>query len=504
MYFISGGPFYGERTHVQDADFHTGRVVCCACRVAMRAAGMEKRESSLENGQPMDATTTGATGSGFPADFAWGAATAAFQIEGAWQADGKGESIWDRFTHTPGTIVDGSTGDVACDSYHRYAEDVEQLAQLHANAYRFSMAWARVLPQGLGKLNRPGLDYYDRLVDALLERGITPYVTLYHWDLPQAQQDRGGWANRDTASAFADYAAIAARRLGDRVRHWITHNEPEVVVHEGHVTGRHAPGLRDAALAGPVAHHLLLSHGLAVQALRAEAPSARVGITLDFAAFEPATDHAEDEAVARELDGVSHRWYLDPLYRGAYPEDVAHLVALPNGLVRSGDLETIAVPTDFLGANYYFRLRVRATPTGYVFEPPLNPVTAMGWEVYPEGLHDLLVRLHRDYAPAALYVTENGAAYTDVLTDDGRVHDAERTRYYRTHLAQVRRAIAAGAPVRGYFAWSLMDNFEWSFGYTRRFGLCYVDFATQRRIPKDSARFFAQVAAINGAALGDE
>ncbi len=288
-----------------------------------------------------------------------------------------------------------------------------------------------------------------------------------------------------------------------RVRHWITHNEPHVTVYEGHVSGRHAPGLTDRALVGPVAHHLLLSHGLAVQALRAEAPGAQVGITLNFTAIEPATDRAEDEAVARELDGRWHRWFLDPLYRSAYPEDVAHLVALPEGLAPADDLATIAAPTDFLGVNYYTRLRVRATGAGHEWTPPANPVTAMGREVYPQGLHDTLLRLHRDYTPTALYITENGAAYADRLTDEDRVHDAARARYLQTHLAQARRALAAGAPVRGYFAWSLMDNFEWAFGYTRRFGLYYVDFTTQRRILKDSGRLYAEVAATNGAALGD-
>jgi len=439
---------------------------------------------------------------GFPSGFAWGTATAAYQIEGAWQEDGKGESIWDRFSHTPGTIGDGSTGDVACDSYHRWEADVEQIARLQSNSYRFSVSWPRVLPDGVGSVSQPGLDYYDRLVDALLARGIAPFVTLYHWDLPQALQDRGGWQSRDTTAAFAKYAAVVARRLGDRVRHWITHNEPHVVVQEGHVSGRHAPGLSDRALIGPVAHHLLLSHGLALQALRVEAPAAQVGITLVITAVEPATERAEDQAVARELDGRWHRWYLDPLYRRAYPADVAPLVALPDGLVRSGDLDTIAAPTDFLGVNYYTRVRVRATPSGHELLPPMYPVTQMGWELYPEGLHDTLVRLHRDYAPSALYVTENGAAYPDVPVDDERVADPERTRYLRTHLAQVRRAIAAGAPVRGYFAWSLMDNFEWAFGYTRRFGLYYTDFTTQRRILKDSGRFYAEVAATNGAALG--
>jgi beta-glucosidase len=450
-------------------------------------------------GQP----TGQASSTGFPDGFAWGTATASYQIEGAWQEDGKGESIWDRFAHTPDKIVEGQTGDVACDSYHRWPEDIELIARLQSNAYRFSLAWPRIIPDGFGKVNRPGLDYYDRLLDGLLARGITPYVTLYHWDLPQALQDRGGWANRDTALAFADYVAATARRLGDRVRHWITLNEPQVVVYEGHVAGTHAPGMNDPLLIAPVSHHLLLAHGLATQALRSEAPETQVGITLNMMAVEPGADREEDIAAARELDGIMHRWFLDPLYRTAYPEDTAQLIAQPEGLIRSGDMETIAAPTDFLGINYYFRQRVRQGRAGQEWLAPERPVTQMGWEIYPEGLHDILMRMHRDYAPQALYVTENGAAYPDVLGDDGRVHDAERTNYLRSHLAQARRAIAAGAPVRGYFAWTLLDNFEWAYGFTRRFGLAYVDFATQRRILKDSGQFFAEVTATNGAALGE-
>lgn len=441
---------------------------------------------------------------GFPTGFTWGTATASYQIEGAWQEDGKGESVWDRFAHTPGKIVDGQTGDVACDSYHRWSEDVALISRLQNTAYRFSLSWSRIVPEGFGKLNRAGLDYYDRLVDGLLARGIAPFVTLFHWDLPQALQDRGGWANRDTALAFADYVEATARRLGDRVHHWITHNEPQVHVYEGHASGSHAPGLNDATLIGRVSHHLLLSHGLAVQALRSEAPGSQIGITLNMMALEPATERDEDIAAAREMDGMFHRWYLDPIFHGTYPEDTAQLVALPEGLVRSGDLDTIAAPIDFLGVNYYFRQRVRQGRAGQEWLSAERPVTQMGWEIYPEGLHDTLVRVHRDYAPAALYVTENGAAYPDVLTEEGRVHDVERTTYLRSHIAQVRRAIATGAPVRGYFAWTLLDNFEWAFGYTRRFGLAYTDFATQRRLLKDSGHFYAEVAATNGASLGDD
>jgi len=455
----------------------------------------------MEARQP-DTTTNS---SGFPAGFAWGAATAAYQIEGAWREDGKGESIWDRFAHAPGTIVDGTTGDVACDHYHRWQEDVERIAQLQLNAYRLSLAWTRIFPEGFGKLNRPGLDFYDRLVDGLLARGVAPYVTLYHWDLPQALQDRGGWQSRDTAHAFADFAQAAARRLGDRVRHWITLNEPHVVVFYGHVEGRMAPGLADRALIGPVAHHLLLAHGLGVQAIRAEAPGAEAGVTLNINHIEPATDRPEDVRATRELDGLWHRWYLDPLHRGAYPEDVAHLVPMPEGLIRSGDLGAIAAPLDFLGVNYYTRIRARAGASAWpAAVRPTGALTTMGWEVYPEGLHDVLLRAHRDYAPRAIHVTENGAAYPDAPTEDEEVHDPERTRYLRLHLAALRRALAAGVPLRGYFVWSLLDNFEWAHGHTQRFGLYYTDYPTQRRILKDSGRYMTEVAATNGANVRDE
>jgi beta-glucosidase len=442
---------------------------------------------------------------GFPSDFAWGTATAAYQIEGAAREDGKGESIWDRFAHTPGTIEDGSTGDVACDAYHRREEDLDLLARLSANAYRFSIAWARVLPEGRGKVNLAGLDYYAKLVDGLLARGIRPFVTLYHWDLPQALQERGGWANRDAAGYFADFAQIVARALGDRVGHWITHNEPHIVVSHGHVDGTKAPGLRNRALAAPVSHHVLLSHGLAVQALRAEtAQGTQVGITLNFTEFEPHSDREGDIAATRTLDGQRHRWYLDPLYRGAYPDDITPLVQMPPDLIRSGDMAIIGTSTDFLGANYYTRVRVRAGRKG-----PLDPVkakprgnlTTMGWEVYPEGLYNLMLRLRDEYHVPKLYVTENGAAYPDVLTETGDVHDVKRIDYLREHFLAARRAIAAGVPLRGYFVWSLMDNFEWSYGYTQRFGIVYTDYQTQRRILKDSAAFFARIAATNGGYL---
>ena len=457
----------------------------------------------MDNNEPPQRPETPATG--FPADFAWGAATSAYQIEGAASEDGKGESIWDRFAHTPGAIAGGATGDVACDHYHRWRDDLDLMASLNLTAYRFSVAWARVFPEGKGPVNAAGLDFYERLVEGLLARGVAPYLTLYHWDLPQALQERGGWVWRDTALYFADYAAALARRLGDRVGHWITLNEPRVVVTDGYVKGQKAPGLRDPALTLPVAHHLLLAHGAATQALRAELPAeARVGITLDFAAIEPATDRDRDVEAARVLDGVRHRLYLDPLYRGAYPEETLALLATPPDLLRGGDLELIATPTDFLGVNYYTRRIAHAGPDGPT-DPRLAPargaLTATGWEVYPRGLTETLRRLRDEYAPARMYITENGAAYPDVVAEDGHIHDGKRVDYLRDHIRAARDAIAEGVPLHGYFVWSLLDNFEWSHGYTPRFGVVRTDYATQARIPKDSARLLAAVAATNGAAL---
>jgi beta-glucosidase len=455
--------------------------------------------------QPAQPAADGGQTSGFPQGFAWGTATAAFQIEGAPREDGKGESIWDRFSHTPGAIRDGANADVACDHYHRWREDVALMAELAHNAYRFSIAWTRVLPAGRGAVNNAGLDFYERLADALLARGIAPYVTLYHWDLPQALQDAGGWRNRDTAAAFADYAGIVAARLGDRVRHWITHNEPQVVTNAGHLTGEMAPGVRDLAAWWPVSHHLLLAHGLAVPVLRAaSAAGAQVGITLNLSPKVPASASAEDQRAAPLGDALFNRWFLDPLFRGTYPDEAAALLTRPDDLIQPGDLAAIQAPLDFLGVNYYTIERIRRNPALPGLVPQVAPedgpgLTAMGWAVRPEGLGDLLIRLHREYQPPAMYVTENGAAYPDALAPDGQVVDPERTDYLRRHFAQARRALAAGVPLRGYFIWSLLDNFEWARGYIPRFGLAYTDYPTQRRIIKGSGRYFAAVARANGA-----
>ncbi|HEX8731882.1 MAG TPA: GH1 family beta-glucosidase [Ktedonobacterales bacterium] len=450
------------------------------------------------------------TASGFPPDFLWGTATAAYQIEGAPTADGKGESIWDRFTHTPGKIARGETGDVAADHYRLWKSDLDLMRQLNLNAYRFSISWPRVFPDGYGRFNKPGLDFYSRLVDGLLARGIQPFATLYHWDLPQALQDKGGWANRDTAAAFAEYAEVVTKRLGDRVGHWITHNEPGVTTVLGHVTGEHAPGETNPALILPVTHHLLLSHGLALQAIRAAAPRAvEVGITLNVGAFEPASDREDDLAAMRLIEGAWQDIYLEALYHQRYPEEIVTILRMlgsPDDLIREGDMATIATPTDFLGLNYYTRMLVRAGQGGNLLPEvitPDGPLTVMGWEVYPQGLRDLLLRISQTYKPGRIYVTENGAAYPDALLPDGAVHDPDRTRYLQLHFNATREAIAGGAPVAGFFVWSFMDNFEWARGYEPRFGVVYTDFATQARHVKDSGRWLAEVVATNGARIDE-
>jgi beta-glucosidase len=438
----------------------------------------------------------------FPKGFLWGAATAAYQIEGAWNEDGKGESIWDRFSHTPGKVLGGDTGDVACDHYHRWREDIGMMRELGLHAYRLSISWPRVLPAGVGAVNSAGLDFYDRLIDGLLQAGIQPYVTLYHWDLPQALQDRGGWANRDTAAAFANYADVVARRLGDRVKNWITHNEPWCASILSHWIGEHAPGLHDIPTALAAAHHILLSHGEAVPVLRAGSPGAQVGITLNFSPAYPASDSGADQAAAIRHDGYFNRWFLDPLYGRGYPADMVVLYGAMMPEIQPGDLERIAAPTDFLGVNYYNRAVIRHDPSIPVLETaqehPEGEYTAMDWEVYADGLRALLVRLQNDYSPNRMYITENGAAYPDTLEPGGRVHDEARIRYLKGHLAASRAAIAEGAKLEGYFYWSLMDNFEWAWGYSKRFGIVYVDYPTQRRILKDSAMFYGDVIERNG------
>ncbi len=430
-----------------------------------------------------------------PADFTWGVATASYQIEGAVAEDGRSPSIWDTFSHTPGKIDGGDTGDVACDHYHRVPKDIGLIKQVGAGAYRFSVAWPRVVPGGDGPVNKAGLDFYDRLVDGLLEAGVTPFATLYHWDLPQVLQDRGGWTVRETSEHFAAYAAQVVDRLGDRVKDWATLNEPLCSAWIGHLEGRMAPGLTDLTAAVRASYHLHLGHGLAVRAIRAASSDARVGIVNNLSPIVPASTSEADLAAARRADGHINRWWLDPVLGRGYPQDMVETygVELP---VRPGDLETIAAPLDWLGLNYYFRQIVTADPSGQAPGFTQVPVadgrhTYMDWEVYADGLEQLLLRLTEEYGVERIYVTENGSAYQDTVAADGSVHDPERVRYLEEHLAACARAVAKGAPLAGYFAWSLLDNFEWAYGYDKRFGLVHVDYATQRRTVKSSGRRYA-------------
>jgi len=440
---------------------------------------------------------------GFPEGFRWGAATASYQIEGAWDEDGKGPSIWDTFSHTPGKVAGGDTGDVACDHYHRYLDDISLMGSLGLRAYRFSVSWPRVLPEGVGTVNARGLDFYDRLVDALLVAGIEPVLTLYHWDLPQALQDRGGWGSRETIDAFVTYADTVGSRLADRVPMWITHNEPSVVATDGHVVGEHAPGLTDPALGVRVAHHLLVSHGLAVPALRAHG-AREVGISINVWPQRPATAQPEDVAAAERQYAADAGWYLDPLFGRGYPAEIMGIYERRGWApaIEEGDMEAIAAPIDFLGLNYYSRSTVRADPASEPFgtrdvdEP--GEYTDTEWLVVPEGLYELLTRVDRDHAPPAIYVTENGAAFTDVVAPDGAVHDERRLAYLREHFRSASRAIDAGVPLRGYFVWSLLDNFEWAEGYAKRFGVVRVDFDTLERTVKDSGWFLRDVIRANG------
>jgi beta-glucosidase len=450
----------------------------------------------------------------FPQGFLWGAATAAYQIEGAARDDGRGPSIWDTFSRRPGAVVGGHTGDVACDHYHRYRDDVALMADLNLTAYRFSVAWPRIQPDGTGPVEPRGLDFYDRLVDELRAHGIRPVVTLYHWDLPQSLEDRGGWTARETAEAFADYAAIVHARLGDRVELWTTLNEPWCSAYLGYAAGVHAPGRQDPAAAFTAVHHLLLGHGLAVQALRAGGATS-VGITLNPAAVFPADPSStEDAEAARLVDGLHNRIFLDPLLRGQYPADVlAHVERFtPTTFVRQGDEAITSAAIDVLGVNYYQPTYVAARSgamgnpmhpgtEGIEFLPPTGHVTDMGWRVEPDTLRDLLERIAGDYPGTPLLVTENGAAYSAGPDAEGsRVADDERIRYLDGHLRAAHAAITAGVDLRGYFVWSLMDNYEWAQGYGKRFGIVHVDYRTQRRLPKDSALWYRDVVRRNGLA----
>ncbi|MEY4266369.1 MAG: hypothetical protein RIS90_904 [Pseudomonadota bacterium] len=442
----------------------------------------------------------------FPSDFCWGVATSSFQIEGAAQEGGKGESIWDRFCRVPGAIADGSNGDVACDHVHRLEKDLDLIASLGVNAYRFSVSWPRVQPLGQGPWSEQGLDFYSRLLDGLARRGIKAHMTLNHWDLPQALQDQGGWATRETVHHFVAYAREMARRFGSQVEAITTHNEPWVVAFLGHESGIFAPGLKSRATAIQVSHHLLLSHGLALRALRADGCPARLGIVLNLAPMVPAADSPEDLAKARLEDGRLLRWFMDPMFHGTYPQDVLDHLGEDVPKVEEGDLRDIAAPLDYLGINYYSRSVVSAGEPFDVKSSGLA-LTEMGWEIYPQGLTELLVRLHRDYAVPPIYITENGGAFPDHLSD-GRVRDSDRISYLSDHIAAVGDAIRQGVPVVGYMVWSLMDNFEWASGYEKRFGIVHVDYQTLKRTLKDSARWYqrflqAQRVAATGLTLGD-
>jgi beta-glucosidase len=434
--------------------------------------------------------------SDFASDFRWGSSTSSYQIEGAAHEDGRGESIWDRFCATPGNIRDRSNGDVACDHYHRWPQDLDMARSLGTNAYRFSIAWPRIFPQGRGTTpNQPGLDYYSRLVDGMLERGLEPWVTLYHWDLPQALQDQGGWANRDTIDAFVEYADVVSRHLGDRIKHWITHNEPWCTAFHGNHEGVHAPGIKNFKTALQVCHNVLVSHGLAIPVIRRNVPNARIGVALSLHPLKPASESMQDAAATRRHDGLRNRWFLDPLYGRGYPEDIWKLLGENAPVLQEGDLSTIAVPTDFLGVNYYFPEIVADAPgvgimSTRVIETKDVERTAFGWEVSPDGMVQLLNRVARDYRPVEIYITENGSTYDDVVTEVGSIDDTQRRSYLVRHLMAVKKIVDMGVPIKGYFAWSLLDNFEWAEGYLRRFGLTHVDFQTQKRTLKASGEWY--------------
>jgi beta-glucosidase len=449
----------------------------------------------------------------FPAGFVWGAATAAYQIEGAATTDGRGPSVWDTFSHTPGKVRGGDNGDIACDFYNRSEEDLDLMKSLGLAAFRFSVSWSRIQPTGSGAINQAGIDFYRRIVEGLRERQIAPAITLFHWDLPQALEDAGGWAQRDTAERFADYAQIMAEAIGPDCDDWMTLNEPQVVANQGYRLGIHAPGLTDDAIAAATTHHLLLGHGLAVHRLRSALPAAKIGLALNLNVVKAVDSYSEAAAVV--ADAEQNRIFLDPILHGSYPAPARPHMLPPESLIQDGDMELISAPLDFLGINYYapFYLKRadgavstdRRTPTGggdvVPFMPPQLPTTAMGWLVEPEGLYEMLLTVTAelpDRQPGCrLYITENGCAAEDYVDPNGVVNDVERIAYLQGHLDAAWRAIQAGAPLDGYFQWSLLDNFEWAYGYQKRFGVVFVDFGTQRRIPKQSARFYQQIATTN-------
>ncbi|WP_220195985.1 GH1 family beta-glucosidase [Ktedonospora formicarum] len=434
----------------------------------------------------------------FPKGFLWGAATASYQIEGAIKEDGRGPSIWDEFSATPGKVFQGHTGEVATDHYHRVPEDIVLMKELGLSAYRFSIAWPRVLPQGRGAINAAGLDFYERLVDELLAHGIAPFVTLYHWDLPLSLHKVGGWTNRDTAYAFADYADIVTKRLGDRVANWITLNEPWCSAYLGYGCGIHAPGIQDRQAAFVAGHHLLLAHGLALPRMRANIKSvAQVGLSLNFTPTYASDEREETKRDTELTDLFVNQWFISPIAHGRYPEGLFEALEVTPPPMQDGDLELIGAPIDFLGVNNYTRDVIRggtipARPDESVKVGPVPGAcyTEMGWEIHPQSFNELLLRLYHEYGMQALYITENGAAFKDTWNGDGVVHDPRRIAYIQEYLQAAAEAVEQGVPLRGYFTWSLLDNFEWAEGYSKRFGIVYVDYQTQRRIIKDSGHWY--------------
>ena len=427
----------------------------------------------------------------FPHNFLWGAATAAYQIEGAWNEDGKGESIWDRFSHTPGKISDKSTGDIACDHYHRYEEDIALMRRLGLKAYRFSIAWTRILPAGRGRINPKGIGFYDRLIDSLCAANIEPFLTLYHWDLPQALQDEGGWENRNTCHAFADYSALMVKHFGDRVKYWTTFNEPSVVAFDGNLSGEHAPGNQDPRITYQVTHNLMVAHGLGVQAIRSADSKVEAGIVLNLWMADPATDSPEDIAEAKAAWDRSETLFLDPIFKGHYPLAAYDLVGENMPKIHDGDLTLISQELDYVGINFYSRNLVSAS--GNIDKVHGSEYTEMGWEVCAPAMRRMLVKINNEYRLPPIYITENGSAFKDEVGADGKVHDPRRLDYLKQHFIQTRLAMQDGVDVRGYMVWSLMDNFEWGHGFTKRFGLIRMDYETQKRTFKDSGDWYAEV-----------
>lgn len=426
-------------------------------------------------------------------NFIWGVATSSFQIEGATHEGGRGPSIWDTFCKVPGKVANGDTGDVACDHYHRYNEDLDLMKWMGVDAYRFSVAWSRVLPNGVGAINNAGLDFYDRIVDGALERGIQPWLTMYHWDLPQALQDRGGWNNREIVGWFEEYADVLTSRLGDRVKHWMTLNEPLCSAWIGHLYGDMAPGIKDLQTALNASHHLLMSHGIASQIIRSNVKDAKVGIVINVTPAVPATDSEDDHRAATLADGFDNRWFLNPVFGQPYPADVIEALG-KSPQIAAGDMTLINQPMDFLGVNFYFRQTISSNPQGSPL--PIKNIrrenvkrTAMDWEVHAPAFEEILTRIHREYKPREMYITENGSAWNDMMVA-GEIDDQERISYLQSHLEAMFAAEKLGAPICGYFAWSFMDNFEWAYGYDKRFGLVYVDYNSQKRTPKKSAHFY--------------